>query len=102
MTSAADSAPLRLATADLPERDRMPIWREVVGRKIMRLDMTPAADHPFRSELFMRALPGLGVAWGFHTGVKMQRTPLLLADGNDDFVLPLHHGGVSLISARGE
>jgi AraC-like DNA-binding protein len=32
----------------------------------------------------------------------MLRTPALLADGNDDFVLPLHQGGISLISARGE
>jgi hypothetical protein len=38
---------LRLSTSGLPERDRMPFWREEFGRKIVRIEIDPERDHPF-------------------------------------------------------
>ena len=101
MTSAAaEFAPIRLSTDDLPERDRIAIWREVTGPVILRLDLSPVRDHEFRSDAVMRALPGLAMQWGFNSGICLRRTRNLISDGNDDLILPLSTAGMSLHSQR--
>src|ERR1041384_4620275 len=37
----------RFSTEDLPEADRMAIFREMVGRQMLRQEMEPLSDHRF-------------------------------------------------------
>src|SRR5688572_33466017 len=52
-----DFSTVRFSTDDLPERDRFAIWREVLGRTMMRLDVERVPEHPFHSQAHVRALP---------------------------------------------
>jgi hypothetical protein len=48
---------LKLSTADLPERERLAIWREVYGRFIFNVDIEPIGNGPFEAEVALRRLP---------------------------------------------
>jgi hypothetical protein len=58
---------LKLSTADLPERDRLAIWREVYGRFIFNVDVEPIGDAAFEAEIALRRLPGAVVTCGWST-----------------------------------
>ena len=53
---------VRVCTDDLPVHDRIAIVREVFGRQMMRLEIEPMLDTPFRADLTVRILPGLSIA----------------------------------------
>ena len=53
---ATDFSPLRFSTSRLPERDRLPTWREEFGRMLLHVDIEPVAL-PFHVEAELRALP---------------------------------------------
>jgi AraC-like DNA-binding protein len=88
----SDFGTFRISTEDMPEADRIPVWREDFGR-LVRLDVEALSDLPFRSDLKMRVLPGLGIISGTHSPFRASRTRKLLADGNDDLVLHFRTGG---------
>jgi AraC-like DNA-binding protein len=94
----ADSAPLRFSTEDAPARERVTLWREVIGRLVFRLDIEPLADVPFHADLKLRALPGLRVVSGAVGGTRDTRTRALLDDGNDDFGLAINVAGTSIVT----
>ena len=50
---------LRFSTDELPERDRLPIMREVHGRLCARVDIEPAPGVPLHYRVTAMALPGL-------------------------------------------
>jgi AraC-like DNA-binding protein len=76
-------SPMRISTNDYPERDRVAIWREQIGRLVLRLDIEPLPDAPFHADLTVRPLPGLVSASAAIYGMREQRTTELIADGND-------------------
>src|SRR5262245_24335435 len=47
------------------------------------------------------ALPGLGIQWADNSGIRMDRTRGLVADGSDDLILPLVTAGRHFASQRG-
>ena len=96
-----DAATFKLSTDDLPERDRLGYWREVIGRAILRMEVSPLPDKPLQVDLAGRMLPGLVILRGANAGLHLERTPELLADGNDDLHLPLTMSGVSVSRLRG-
>jgi hypothetical protein len=55
----ANSAALGFSTAALPARERVPFWREVFGRKLVRVDVEPLANAPFEATATLRAWPDL-------------------------------------------
>jgi len=55
----AGFAPLRFSMRFLPDRERMPMWRDVFERGVVRADVEPWSDAPFRADARLRALPGL-------------------------------------------
>jgi AraC-like DNA-binding protein len=88
MTAPLNGIPvLRFSTDDLPERDRLPIVREVYGRLMARLDIEPAPDAPLHFRVVARMLPGLVISTSSKSPVISKRTRELLSDGNDDVVL---------------
>jgi AraC-like DNA-binding protein len=58
-------------------------------------------DRPLQVDLAGRILPGLVILRGANAGLRLERTPELLADGNDDLHLPLTVSGVSVAHLRG-
>jgi AraC-like DNA-binding protein len=84
---------LRFSTDDLPERDRLPIWREAFGRAVVKMDMEPIGDGPFRSRADIQMLPNLSIAFVSSSPNRLTRTPALIADGSDDLVVGILLGG---------
>jgi AraC-like DNA-binding protein len=85
--SAADFRSTRFRTEELPERERLPFFLDVFGRKVVGQEMEPMAGSPFHVDLVMRSLPGLNVWSGAYSPMSLRRTRTLLADGNDDVAL---------------
>jgi AraC-like DNA-binding protein len=83
---------LRVSTDALPERERLPFFREVVGYAIARLDVEPLAN-AFHWNGTLHALPGLGLYAGDLGGLRVKRTRALIADGNDNICLGLATDG---------
>jgi AraC-like DNA-binding protein len=92
---------LRFSTDELPERDRLPIMREVHGRLTARLDIEPAPGVPLHYRVIAQALPGLTVSMFSESSLTIRRTRELLADGNDDVVFALPPTAANMVSHRG-
>jgi AraC-like DNA-binding protein len=94
-------AALRFSSASLPPRDRIAIWREVIARKVIRIDIEPLPEHEFRIDASVRALPGAAVVHGAGTEFRLVRTTELARDGNDGLRLAINCGDAELITQRG-
>jgi AraC-like DNA-binding protein len=92
---------IQLSTDLVPERDRLPYFREALGRSFTRLDLGPYDDRPVRYEATVHGFDGLGVIWGRTNGNIGRRTQPLLTDGNDDFIFGTVLSGCSLPSQVG-
>ena len=81
----AVSAPsFRFSTEVLPERERVPIFREVFGRNILGIDIAePLGESRFRADVFAKQLSGLSILWARYSPLRGARTRAQLADGND-------------------
>ncbi|MBB4378436.1 transcriptional regulator, AraC family [Bradyrhizobium sp. Rc3b] len=101
MTAPDDIGPLRLSTADIPERDRFAIWREVYGRLIHQVEIEPLDGEPFCADLTLRLLPGLGVASGPCSAANYRSTPQLIAQSTDSIGLPILLSGFGVIQQCG-
>jgi AraC-like DNA-binding protein len=100
-TGAADFAPARFSTCELPERNRLPRWREEFGRGVARVDIEPLSDVPFRAEATLRALPGLRTIVCTGSPVRNRRTPAQAADGDNCIGLFVNLGKTAAIAQRG-
>src|ERR1700730_17506192 len=89
----------RFSTADWPERDRLAIWRESVGRTVIQLDTEPLSDAAFHAEATVHALPGLWLGSWALANLRIAVTRELL-DGSDDLVLGIALSGAPIISHR--
>jgi AraC-like DNA-binding protein len=96
-----DFSTVRFTTADLPERDRIAIWREHYGRLSMRLDMEPLDDARFECCVVARTLPGVQVMTTAMSPVRITRTREFLADNNGDLILIINQTGTATAYARG-
>jgi AraC-like DNA-binding protein len=92
---------LRFSTADLPEKDRLPFWREVFGRSVLKIDIEPLTDAPFVAAVVLTSLPDLNFAYGSAPGSNQYRTRVRLADGNDALCFPILLGGTSVVRQFG-
>jgi AraC-like DNA-binding protein len=94
-------APVRFSTADIPERDRVAVWREVIGRKVVRVDIEPLHDRPFHVDARLYGLPGVGIMSAQMSEFRLARSPALVADGNDDLRLAVNTSGAETVVQRG-
>lgn len=96
----ATAGALRFSSAMLPERDRVPAFREAFGRELVRCDFEPL-EWPFHADMTLRDLPGLGIASVGHSQMRVGRTQSLLTDGDDALVLQITKaGGTAAQSGR--
>jgi AraC-like DNA-binding protein len=92
---------IHFSTDLVPLRERLPYFREALGRSFTRLDLGPYDDRPVRYEATAHGFDGLGVIWGRTNGNIGRRTQPLLTDGNDDFIFGTILSGCSLPSQVG-
>lgn len=79
--------PIRLTTEDIPEHERIPLWRDFYGPSLLRLEIEPGRDAPFHAEVTAHQLPGIRVVSSRLSACRISRARTLLADGNDDIAL---------------
>ena len=84
--SLLDFEPLRFSTRGLSERERLPMWREEFGRSMLRVEIEPLSDGPFRPEATLRSLPGLRTITATNSAARFDRTGVLAAADGDDFI----------------
>lgn len=82
-TDAAIFASYRFSTRDLPERIRIPLWREHFGRCIVHADIEPLSDASFQADASLRAVQGLRMLALKGTSMRFKRLQPNLADGDD-------------------
>jgi AraC-like DNA-binding protein len=100
-SQSTDIGLLRFSTTAMPERERVPFWREVFGREVVRADIEPPANAPFEATATLRAWPGLRSMSCTSTAARTRRTRDLVADGDDGFVLLIGTGGTVTASQLG-
>lgn len=98
-SSAAEFAPARFATNDLPEPDRFEYWREALGRAVMNLEIDPVPDESPSATMTLRTLPGVAISIGEDVGMQYRRTPALI--DSDDFVLVVALAGARMMNQVG-
>jgi AraC-like DNA-binding protein len=99
--AASDFVPVRFSTRDLPERERLPRWREEFGRGIVRADIEPVSRHlPFHAEATLQALPGVRTVCCAGSAVRFERSRAMV-DGAGAIGLVVNLGPEAIVCQRG-
>ncbi|MGY3603250.1 MULTISPECIES: helix-turn-helix domain-containing protein [unclassified Bradyrhizobium] len=98
----ADFVSYRFSTRELPERMRIPIWREKFGRTIVRADIEPSSEVPFQAEAALHALQGLRMLSLKGSAMRFKRSQTNIVDGDDSIGLIVGLPGRSQLSQRGQ
>jgi AraC-like DNA-binding protein len=91
---------LFVSTDRLAPNERLPYWRDVFGRTIVKLDIEPL-EGPFQCDATLWSLPGVSVAAMTTSPTRVSRTREHIADGTDDFVLSVPREGTAAVSNLG-
>src|SRR5438105_236154 len=89
---------LRFSTDLLPARDRLPEFREVFGKSVVNVDVMPLTGRALRETAILRVIENLRMVLWDTNGHAARRPRALLADSNDDLLLPMILSGVSRLS----
>src|SRR2546422_7270514 len=73
---------IRFSLEGVPEHERLPVFREVFGRKVLKYDLELLPDIPFHVDLKFQALPGLAIMSGrLHGSLDRPTRETLATDG---------------------
>jgi AraC-like DNA-binding protein len=101
-----DTEPFRhahISTRDLPEKNRLAMWREIYGRGIANVDIEPIGDTPFHADVTFNLLPNVSIATGSRSPAHYHATPELVARGGKDMiVLSVLRSGVASATQFGK
>jgi AraC-like DNA-binding protein len=81
----AQGARFRFCTDDLPAKDRLAIWRELMGRHYMRLEIEPHNPDAIWASIEVQRLPAGEISSAQSDPAVYRRTRKLANDGNGDF-----------------
>jgi AraC-like DNA-binding protein len=93
------AVPIRFSTDDLPARDRLAVWRELVFQSSMGVDVELESDLPFRADATICQLPGLRIMTGRTPPATYQRLNRTI--DVDDLTLQFGAAGESLAHLNG-
>jgi AraC-like DNA-binding protein len=99
---AADFRSLRFSTRGLPERTRIPMWREEFARRIVHVDIEPLSDVPFQAEATLQALKGLRTLAWHGSAMRFRRSRTNITDGDDSIGIIICSPSRSQLSQRGQ
>jgi len=100
-TGAADFVSCRFSTRQLPERMRIPLWRENFGRSFVHVDIEPLSDVPFRAEATLQATGRLRTLALTGSAMRFKRSQTTIVDGDDSIGIVVCAPGRSKLSQRG-
>ena len=92
---------VEFSTDHLPEKDRIPFWREHYAHVMLRADLEPAREVAFKAFITSLALPALQMVTASLSPARISRTGQYLADGNDDIVLCVNRTGMANVTSGG-
>ena len=95
------SRTVRFSTADLPEKDRVAMWRDHYCRLAMKLDIEAIDEAPLECSILTRALPGVQLMSTSMSPARITRTREFLADGNGDLIFIINQSGTAIARSRG-
>ncbi len=96
------SGSVRFTLENIPEHERLPVYREVFGRTVLKYDLEPLPDIPFDVDVKFQALPGLLMMSGRVYGSRNQRThETLAADPTDDVGMIVNLKGAHRMAIHG-
>jgi AraC-like DNA-binding protein len=95
----ASPASFRFSSAALPPTDRVPFYREFVGRILARMDLEPLGERFFCDGRLWQ-LPGLTITKVSGSAVRALRTREM-AEGNDNLALIVNLQGTATFSQFG-
>jgi len=73
----------RFSTDDFPERDRIPIWRDMLSRSVIKAEIVAPSTVPISVDATICRLPNLTISRVTNSPYELKRTPSLVADGDD-------------------
>jgi AraC-like DNA-binding protein len=86
----------------MPEKDRVPYWREAFGRHVIRLEFEPKSNEPFEAEASLWAAPGLRAHWSTYKGPgHLRRTRELISSTDECVALLIDRQGAISWSQNG-
>jgi len=91
---------VRFSTAELPEKDRITIWRDYYCRMLMKLDIEPINDVPLECAILTRTLPGVHMMSTAMSPTRITRTREFLSENNGDFIFVINQTGSVNVRAR--
>ena len=99
--SSSDCGTRQFSTDELPERERLPRWREEFGRTLVRVEIEPLSfDTPFRATATLRRLPGVGVAFCSGSAARFNRTRAHASDSDGSIGFIVNLGPMAAVSHR--
>jgi AraC-like DNA-binding protein len=101
-TDAAEFVSHRFSTRELPERMRVPLWREHFGRSIVHADIEPLSNGPFQADATLQAMPGLRTLALKGSAMRFKRLQASIADGDDSIGVIVCSPGRTDLSQRGQ
>jgi AraC-like DNA-binding protein len=82
-----DFAPHHFSTSALPDKDRIPFWREVFGQQAVRVNIESRSNDKFEARAVIRAVPGLRSTSFASAAARLERRANTIRDGDDAVVL---------------
>jgi AraC-like DNA-binding protein len=101
MMGGDESQPIRFSTEEVPEKDRLATWREVLGRVHLHLDVAPVGEEPLRATVESHRWAPTSLYFSDTTPVRAARTAELVQDGDPDFRLLWAKGAGYRYTAKG-
>jgi AraC-like DNA-binding protein len=98
---ANNGAAFEFSTERMPEQDRHKVWCDVVARQGMRIESRPVPGQKLEVHIRGYAWPGLMLARANLSGMRDERTPELIGDGDDDVSFVINLTGPVTVTARG-
>jgi AraC-like DNA-binding protein len=93
---------VRFSTDDLPLRERVPRWRELLFQSSTRVDVRLDADVPFRASATIRQLPGLRILSGFSPPAIYERCTSAIEVDDLAFQFGVSGGSFAQLNGRNE
>jgi AraC-like DNA-binding protein len=90
---------LRISTAVLPPAQRVEAFREMFGRKILKIEIEPEPGADFEVDMALQSMPGLGIGVGSLSPMRNSLTAELI--DNDDLILVILREGGGTARQRG-
>lgn len=97
----SDNAPFRFSTEDVPLSDRTAVWREVLGKVHLHLDVEAVGEAPLRATVESHSWSQTSLYFSDTTPVRASRTRELVQDGDGDFRLLCADGADYQFTANG-